>query len=375
MPFIIDGRSEVLSNGTLEANLVPIRFGSKNISALISLLFGFAFTVLVVRESMPRTRFQRTLQIYLASGIFVSFWGFFQFGLGLINAPYPYFIFNNSASPYAQLGGAMSLLNVVRISSVALEPSAFGLILVGMFAIQLMAILSKQYIFGKRFDRYTLVVFFLALMLTGSGTGYIGFVSTCIMGSIAFMRGRKKVVRRGLSILLATGLFVGLLFALPATRLYMQEAIFSKADSLSALERGTIILADLRYFLNYPLLGIGWGTAPAHDLTMGILANSGMLGLIAFITFIGYLIVKLLRHGKHSGTNEVGLMLVPLVATIVSYVVDSMPAGGTFATVLGLAIAEVALISERTSLSTIRRKRGGRDATPQRALESPVPNL
>ncbi len=182
MPFIIDGRTEVLSDGTLEASLVPVRVGSKNISALISLIYGFVFTVLVVKKSMPQTHFLRTLRIYMASGIFISFWGFFQFGLGLVNIPYPYFIFNNSASRYAQLGGAMSLLNVVRISSVALEPSAFALILVGMFAIQLMAILSRRYIFGRRVDCFTLIVLFAALILTGSGTGYVGLVSTCLMG-------------------------------------------------------------------------------------------------------------------------------------------------------------------------------------------------
>ncbi len=350
MPFIINGRSEVLSNGTLEASLVPVRFGSKNISAVISLLFGFCFTVMVVKQSMPQRQFVRTLRIYMASGIFICIWGFFQFGLGLANIPYPYFIFNNSASPYAQLGGAMSLLNVVRISSVAMEPSALALILVGMFAIQLVSILSKRYIFGRRADRLTLVVVWTGLMLTGSGTGYVGFMAACALAYFSFIKGDKKAFRRTLSLLILGGLLIGLLFVLPPTRLYMQETIFSKGDSLSVLERGTIVLADLGYFLNYPILGLGWGTAPAHDLTMGILANCGALGLVTFLALIGYLIFKLVRPNRNLGLARPGrehsIMLVPLVATLISYVVDSMPAGGTFSLLLGLAIAEVALFSE-----------------------------
>ena len=374
MPFIIDGRAEVLSNGTLDASLLPIRFSAKNVAALISLIYGFLFTVLVVRESVAQTQFMRTLRIYVASGIFVSFWGFLQFGLGLINVPYPYQIFNNNASPYAQLGGAMSLLNVVRISSVAMEPSAFALIMVGMFAIQLIAIQGKRYIFGRRIDRLTLGVFFVALMLTGSGTGYIGFLSTSVMGYIVFMRRQKKVIRRSLLLLMGAGLFVGLLFALPPTRLYMQEAIFSKADSVSALERGTIILADLKYFLNYPVLGIGWGTAPAHDLTLGILANSGLLGLTSFFSFIGYLISKLFRLGKTSARGS-SLMLVPLVATIISYAVDGMPAGGTFAVLVGLAIAEMSLLSASDSPHSIDRTRKWRLLQSTLEGDNPAPTL
>jgi hypothetical protein len=354
MPFIVDGHAEVLSNGTLEATLVPVRFGSKNISALISLVFGFGFTVLVAKQCMVKREFLKTLRIYMVSGIFICFWGFLQFGLGLLNIPYPYFIFNNNASPYAQLGGAMSLLNVVRISSVAMEPSALSVILVGMFAIQLVSILSKRYIFRSGVDRLTLVVLWVGLMLTGSGTGYIGLASTCILAYILFIKGHKRAFGRTLLLSILTGLFIGLLFALPPTRLYMQEAIFSKADSVSALERGTIILADMRYFLNYPILGLGWGTAPAHDLTMGLLANCGAVGLISFFTLIAYLIVKLLRPKTNAGMVQVerkhGIMLVPLVATIISYLVDSMPAGGTFSLLLGLAIAEAALLSETKSI-------------------------
>ncbi len=350
MPFIIDGHAEVLSNGTLEATLVAIRFGTKNISALISVIYGFAFAVLVVKQSMPQSHFLRTLRIYMLSGIFICIWGFMQFSLGLANIPYPYYIFNNNASPYAQLGGAMSLLNVVRISSVAMEPSALALILVGMFAIQLTAIWGKRYIFSKRADYLTLLVIWTALMLTGSGTGYVGFVTACTLAYASFISGDQKAFRRTVLLLILAVLFIGLLIALPPTRLYMQETILSKGDSVSALERGTIILADLRYFLKYPILGLGWGTAPAHDLTMGILANCGILGLTSFLTLIGYLVVKL-RRTKRNGQKVrpiqgYSVMLIPLVATIVSYMVDGMPVGGTFSLLIALAVAEAALLSE-----------------------------
>ena len=47
------------------------------------------------------------------------------------------------------------------------------------------------------------------------------------------------------------------------------------------------------YFLEYPLLGLGWGVFPTYDLVINLLVNFGILGTIAFLTYIGYLLFKL----------------------------------------------------------------------------------
>ncbi len=192
MPIAIDGKLEVLSNGTLNAALEPLRFGSKNITAIIALLFGFFFTVIIARHNAQPRQFHKTLQVYMISALFICFWGLMQFGFVLIHVPYPTLVFNNSASPYAQLGGVMSSLGIVRISSVAMEPSVLAVTLIGMLPLCIVALLRKTYILGRTLDRLTVLIITVTLILTGSATGYIALVA--MMTGVFFYMFRYKLI-------------------------------------------------------------------------------------------------------------------------------------------------------------------------------------
>jgi len=71
--------------------------------------------------------------------------------------------------------------------------------------------------------------------------------------------------------------------------------IFSKADSYSGLERLNSVTLAGGYFLQYPVLGVGWGSVTSHDLVFKLLANTGAAGLIAFALFLKSLVAGLWR--------------------------------------------------------------------------------
>src|SRR6202020_539669 len=93
--------------------------------------------------------------------------------------------------------------------------------------------------------------------------------------------------RRSKFVLIASGFAViaaiaATYFTVPAFADLLNSQLFNKSDAGSVVERAVVISNDFQYFLNYPLLGIGWDCAPTHDVIVGLLANCGVCGLAAF---------------------------------------------------------------------------------------------
>jgi hypothetical protein len=345
MPLIIDGKILVMTHGALGSPVEPLFFKSSNITYWIATLFGLFFAGYVARQNLEAEEFQKTLRVYLASGIFISLWGIMQAILFVLHIPYPAAVFNNSASPYA-LGYDKSLESVAvpRVSSVALEPSVLALCLVGMLPIVIAAVMGRRRIFGKYMDWFTLLLLLLTLALTTSSTGYVSMgVLILAMAWTLYKYGRLNVLWM-VGILIVAGAGVAAAVVIPPVRDLLQEVVFSKADSLSAIERGTIVLRDAEYFQQYPILGLGWGSAPAHDLVLGILANTGVIGLASFALFVGYILRKL---GKDAALNYASrqpfrpsyVMFLSILATCSAYLVSGLPTGPTFWVLVGLGVA------------------------------------
>jgi O-antigen ligase len=134
----------------------------------------------------------------------------------------------------------------------------------------------------------------------------------------------------------------------PLVRDFMEVTIFAKSSSFSALERWVVVYIDFQYFLKYPFLGLGWGSAPTHDTIAGILSNCGLLGLISFATLIGWIIRRLWNQlNPHASSPFVGVisgaMFLSICCTMVAYLCSSLPGGGVFYLISGLAIAACGL--------------------------------
>jgi O-antigen ligase len=110
------------------------------------------------------------------------------------------------------------------------------------------------------------------------------------------------------------------------------DSVFSKSSSYSALERLKTIQNGWSYFLQYPLLGVGWGSVTSHDLVVKLLANIGVLGLLSFAVVIMWLASRLYR-GIRQRRDDVALTQMVWLLSLIMLIF--MNAISEFAYVLG----------------------------------------
>lgn len=351
MPLIAAGKIQVFSKGLLDAPIEPLHFKLANIAGVTSIWIWGWFAFFLIRQNKNKRKFDWTVRVWVSSMIFVSAWGILQFCLFYLNIPYPSSIFNNSASPYAMgYDAALNAIRFPRVSSVALEPSVLAITLVGCLPVLASALFLHYRIFNKWMDRIAFALIGTTLILTTSSTGYIG------VGILIFVTVIFGIVTHRITI---KHLVIGLVLVISASVSYLllsnvqsivQEVVLNKADGYSALERITIVLEDMKYFSNYPILGLGWGSAPAHDMIFGILANCGLIGLGAFLGGIISILRSLLPGlpGKALGGMVHGpsfALFLSLVGTMGAYIVSGLPGGPSFWIVIALATVAPSLIA------------------------------
>ena len=90
-------------------------------------------------------------------------------------------------------------------------------------------------------------------------------------------------------------------------RTFVTTFVLSKPTSDSALERLITTLNAWDYFQQYPILGLGWGSVPSDDLVVFLLANTGVIGLVAFLALIVAVLRRVggaLRAGRAGAAPE-----------------------------------------------------------------------
>lgn len=349
MPMLINGHLQIMDQPTLDYELVPLHYSFQTVDHGLSLIFDAVVAAVIAHRSLDVKQFYSTVRIYLVSGIFICLWGWMQFGCYLSGIPYPAAIFNNSASSYA-LGyeSVLASLGVVRVSSVALEPSFLSRVLVGMLAICMTAIYRKTPIFSRWFDYLVLALVGSTIVITTSSTGYMGIAMLLVL--LPFLpaaRNRSKFAFVAIVFGILATLAVAYL-TLPAVADILNSQLFNKADAGSVLERLTIISNDFQYFLQYPILGIGWDSAPTHDVIVGLLANCGVCGLAAFGLLIWGVTSSLRKFSTPMVARERPydppvLMLLALPITCGVYIISGGIEPPDFWMILALSIAAVGI--------------------------------
>ena len=66
----------------------------------------------------------------------------------------------------------------------------------------------------------------------------------------------------------------------------LTDQAVDKIGSYSIQERLYTISNAWNHFLEFPWLGLGWGSVTSHDLVVNLLANSGLIGLFAFLLLV-----------------------------------------------------------------------------------------
>lgn len=303
MPIWING--SVYIDNTELANGIstePLVFTLRNVTQIIYLVFGVLLAILVSFKNSELRELIRSIRIFLISAIFVSIWGFLQFFCSLANLTYPAYIFNTSATGSAS-GYTETLedIGIARVSSVAVEPSIFAACMLVALVFALFAVVRKEPVISKRWDRFALAIIFGALMISTSTIAYLGLavvfvIYLCSVSYLKILRPKHVIV-----LLLLAGL-LGLAIALlsPAQDV-ISSVILGKGESYSGIGRAYSVALAAQYFVQYPILGLGWGSVTSHDLVFKLLSNTGLLGFWAFSVFLISLLRKLWRGSKVVG--------------------------------------------------------------------------
>lgn len=261
---------------------------------LLYLLYGLIFTLFVALYNDNLQKINLTLKTILCSSAFIALWAILQYVCSHANIFYPDFIFNNSISPNAQ--GYKQILksgHLKRITSVASEPSILGYFLIIPFCLLLIKKAYGSFVFGKNIDTTIFVLVFLTMVLsTSSATmlilAFILSLSFFYLLYLGRISGKMVLV---LLCIVAMAL-AGYLFV-PIINSYLGHYIFHKLSTGSGIERLDSVLKAGKVFLRNPLLGFGWGSVTSYDFAGLLLANTGILGFLCFVFFLGGLLFKL----------------------------------------------------------------------------------
>lgn len=367
MPVIINGSLQIASPVLGENTETPLVLSGHNVTQLLYLIFGALIAVCVAHVNLRDEDREATERIILYSGVFIACWGVFQFVCNVTGFPYPGFLLNNSGSASGK--GFMQTLEtgINRVSSAAVEPSVLAQGLLALLPLTLPAWRKKGFVFSRRRDRLISVLFVIVLVLSTSSTAYIGLAIlglTYVLYSVrtgSISKTKAFFVFGVMGILVAAVVAVAFV-SIPFVSELLNTVLFSKASSGSGLERAMTIALAYGYFQQYPILGIGWGSATSHDLIVKLLSNVGIVGLVAFCAAM-FSIVRSNWKKISSRNSPLDLSREVWLTSLITFVLTSIVIGfpmvfGNFWLVVGMAMATAACSASERDVSVAVRVRG-----------------
>jgi len=337
MPAIINGRLQVYtgeaSNFYLH-NTQTVRFSFKLLERIYPLVFGILLAYLIAIKSQSPILLRRFLKIYSFSIFFISIWGLFQLFCHFKNITYPDFIFNTMVEDYKmEVNTTYDFANkeFFRINSVTQEPSHLALILLTVLPFFIISLIKRKVIFSIILDRIMFFTILSVLILSTSTAAILGFI--LLFPIIILVSRINKIFRvRYLLIIFTLCFFVIAFIIISSTTVqdYVSAVLLTKSESSSAFVRAFSIVTSWSYFLQYPILGIGWSLATSHDLIVYILANSGIVGLFSFLLMIFSILSRSIKNNKklrmkfHLSYHIIEVYLNGLIISFVTYLCVSM---------------------------------------------------
>lgn len=278
MPFFINGELMVLdkfSDLLTYASPIPLKPSMQYVTQLIYTLLGLWFVYFVAKQIQTTKVWLTVLNVLIVSCTFIALWGLFEFSTYYLGIEYPALLFSNVG---LNSEGINMLNNMPRISSVTLEPSAFAQTFSFIIPIMFWGIKYGQVFFSKFGDRLIIFLFLIAFVLCNSSTAYILLFFWLLLFFWDVIIRKKRHSIKIVVIALATGTLIVLV---PFAIGYIENKLLD----YSGLERTLAVVSGLRYFLEYPVFGIGWGVFHVWDFVINVLCGAGIIGLIVFLMF------------------------------------------------------------------------------------------
>jgi hypothetical protein len=318
VPLVLNGTAWVPNPDQVSNQTIPIRFGVYNLTQTAYLAFGVVLAILTATENCRSSRLFYTLRLYVGSCIFVGAWGLLQFWCNVTGRVYPAYLFNTSTEVSA-LGYkqtlALGLAEVNRVSSAALEPSILAEELLVALVVLLVSIRIGRPILSKKWDYLAVAVIGTTLLASTSTTAYAGILLALLIAAVTLARARKPAGLYVILVGVAAGLAALVAAMVPLAGQLASMMLANKSETYSGLGRLISISLAARDFLRYPIFGVGWHAVDCWDLVFLILANTGLLGLITFGSFLFPVLRGLWAGAKRGGWAAV--VFLPMVTLMV----------------------------------------------------------
>ncbi len=241
-------------------------------------------------------------------------------------------------------------LGILRIHSVFTHSIILGMFLNLVIPAAWIFLLTKSFRRNGTIYLAAMMILSSALILSLSRAAYIGAVFSftiilclwegkrwrylpllpVVIGGILFLLGGERFFAASGAVLLSTFQVIGL----ETSSLLNVEGLGQLSDS--TLDRWPAVMAAWEKFLSRPLLGYG---VTGNDLSvignqgdifyfLKVAMESGIVSLIALLSFLGILTLKLYRRARRSASSIDQSLTVICLASIVGYLINLQ--GATF---------------------------------------------
>lgn len=187
-------------------------------------------------------------------------------GLSFLTGPLRLFIYNDVNNEDV----IFNYKPLTRFYATFMEPSYCGAFLVGSFA--LVSVRNDL----NRKNVFLALAIGIAILMTRSSAAYGGLaIIVCLL---LITRGKKRIFKY----IVPAGIIIGLLVLFFNMEL-LNEVIFDKGESSSAIVRNNWNNSAIKAFKENPLFGVGYGSKRASSLFLTILAETGVVGGAAYL--------------------------------------------------------------------------------------------
>ena len=311
---------------------------SRAVVVLTFILFTIALSILAVNLINNRENLKKTILILFFSSIIVGVFGLFQFGGDVIGLP--------QSLTLLKEGYTSKVFGFPRIQAFSMEPLYFANYLLIPLSIGLALFINRQ---NEPIKRSWLVILLVLLMinfvLTVSRGGYLGLLGTLLVLGLFFLRRLFTWKNILIGIAAVVVVIYGVGFALSrgqyrATNEFLGHIQFRDITEGESIEGRLVTFKNaLRAYGQSPLLGIGIGNygpwaknyppvAPktgwdiVNNQYIELLAETGLIGLIAFSIILIVLIVRSLVALRYTADIFLKSVLIGLLAALVGVLIQ-----------------------------------------------------
>lgn len=316
MPFIINGKFNVLDRYNSEvywAKEYPLYPSIQWITQMLYFIIGLLVVFVISTTYKTLDNIKRALKLLLSGIAFMVFWGWIGDITYFLNIPYPN-LFN-------QIGmnefGVHIYKGFPRMAGTTMEASYFAQMLIPItpyfywFHQQ-----QSQNVLSKSFNKNMYILCLITLPIAITTTGIFGFFLVTgfwLKNNLRFYSKRSKYF---LVVLYLTIIVVSVFFAI--------QYLINISGTYSGIERFKTVVLGTEYFLEYPILGLGWGVFPTYDLIINLLVNFGILGTIPFLIFMYNTFIRLKKKMKDKKNEHYPLFIAAIESFVLILVVSQL---------------------------------------------------